>query len=270
MKTRICFVAGTKGGVGKTFAACQMVAAAEELGLSITAFDSDTENSTLKSMLPGQAEFLDDTNDDYPLDEVISAACQETPSDLILVDMKAGTSRSTMDWFAAVPWEDLLRKAEICILCSVTVDPDASRTLSPWLVYFDGLHVPVEYIIIRNAKDGKDFSFYTGIIPQSLADLKLAKHSEIEFPAMDKNYVSILNNARLTLKAAVTTGRERTRLNTVMAQARLLNFYHAFSDPLITLMAQWIPQEEQTESRKQVISQAQKRIRLRNALQLNK
>ena len=51
-----------------------------------------------------------------------------------------------------------------------------------------------------------------------------------------------------------------------MAQARLLNYYHAFSDPLITLMAQWIPEEEQTESRKQVISQAQKRIQLRNGL----
>ena len=265
MKPRICFVAGTKGGVGKTFAACQMVAAAEELGLSVAAFDSDTENSTLKNMLE-QAEFLDDTNDDYPLDKVISAAFREPAPDLILVDMKAGTSRSSMDWFAAVPWKDLLPKAEICILCSVTVDPDAARTLGPWLVYFEGLQIPVEYIIIRNAKDGKDFSFYEGIIPQSLADLTLAKHSEIDFPAMDKNYASILNNARLTLKAAITTHRDKTSLNTVMAQARLLNYYHAFSDPLIMLMAQWIPEEEQTESRKQVISQAQKRIQLRNGL----
>ena len=64
MKQRICFVAGTKGGVGKTFAACQMVAAAEELELSVAAFDSDTENSTLKNMLPGQTEFLDDTKDE--------------------------------------------------------------------------------------------------------------------------------------------------------------------------------------------------------------
>lgn len=266
MKPRICFVAGTKGGVGKTFAACQMVAAAGELGLSVAAFDSDSENSTLKNMLPGQTEFLDDTKDDYPLDKVISAAFQESVPDLILVDMKAGTSRSTMDWFAAVPWEELLPKAEICILCSVTVDPDASRTLSPWLVYFEGLQVPVEYIIIRNAKDGKDFSFYSGMIPKSLADLKLAKHTEIEFPAMDKNYASILNNARLTLKAAVSADRDRTSLNTVMAQARLLNYYHAFSDPLIALMAHWIPKEEQTESRKQVIMQAQKRIQLRNGL----
>ena len=33
MKPHICFIAGTKGGVGKSFAACHLVAAAEDLGL---------------------------------------------------------------------------------------------------------------------------------------------------------------------------------------------------------------------------------------------
>ena len=40
MKPHICFIAGTKGGIGKSFAACQMAAAAEELGLTYAAFDS--------------------------------------------------------------------------------------------------------------------------------------------------------------------------------------------------------------------------------------
>ena len=266
MKPHICFIAGTKGGVGKSFAACQLVAAAEELGLSVTAFDSDTENSTLKNLLPGKTEFLDDAHDDYPLDKVISAAFQDPAPDLTVVDMKAGTSRSSMEWFAAVPWDDLLAKADICILCSLTVDPDASRTLSPWLVYFDGLGIPVEYIIVKNAKDGRDFSFYENLIPGCLADLKQCLHTEIAFPALDKNYISVLNNAKLTLKAAITTDRTKTSLRTVMAQARLTNFYHACTDPLIAVMAQWLPEAERTENQKHTIALANRRTQLRNGL----
>ena len=266
MKPHICFIAGTKGGVGKSFAACQMVAAAEDLGLSAAAFDSDTENSTLKNLLPGKTEFLDDANDDYPLDKVISAAFQEPTPDLMVVDMKAGTSRSSMEWFAAVPWGDLLAKADICILCSVTVDPDASRTLSPWLIYFEGLDIPVEYIIVKNAKDGRDFSFYESLIPDCLAELNQCLHSEIFFPALDKNYISILNNSKLTLKAAITTDRTKTSLRTVMAQARLMNFYHACTDPLIEVMARWIPEAERTEKQRNAINQTIKRTQIRNGI----
>ena len=266
MKPHICFIAGTKGGVGKSFAACQMVGAAEDLGMSVAAFDSDAENSTLKTLLPGKTEFLDDTNDDYPLDKVISSVFKDTVPDLTVVDMKAGTSRSSMEWFAAVPWDKLLVRADVCIICSVTVDPDASRTLSPWLVYFDSLGIPVEYIIVKNSRDGRDFSFYESMIPGCLSDLKQCLHTEIVFPALDKNYISILNNAKLTLKAATTTDRSKTSLKTIMAQARLTNFYHACTDPLIAVMAEWIPETERTENQKQTIAQANKRTQLRNGL----
>ena len=266
MKPHVLFVAGTKGGVGKSFAACQLVAAAEDLGMSVTAFDSDTENSTLKNLLPGKTKFLDDTNNDYPLDDVISSLFEDTVPDFTVVDMKAGTSRNSMEWFAAVPWDKLLPRAEISILCSITVDPDATRTLSPWLVYFDRLSIPVEYIIVKNAKDGKDFSFYESMIPNCLADMKHCRHSEIIFPALDKNYISILNNAKLTLKAAISTDKSNTSLKTVMAQARLTNYYHACTDPLMMIMAHWIPEEEQTEDQKQIIAKVEKRIRLDKGL----
>ena len=77
MKPHICFIAGTKGGVGKSFAACHLVAAAEDLGLSVAAFDSDTENQTLKNLLKTRVDYLDDTDDDYPLDKVVTTAYQE-------------------------------------------------------------------------------------------------------------------------------------------------------------------------------------------------
>ena len=120
--------------------------------------------------------------------------------------------------------------------------------------------------IVKNAKDGRDFSFYENLIPGCLADLKQCLHTEIVFPALDKNYISVLNNAKLTLKAATTTDRSKTSLKTVMAQARLTNFYHACTDPLIAVMAEWVPETERSENQKQTIAQANKRTQLRNGL----
>ena len=266
MKPHICFIAGTKGGVGKSFAACHLVEAAEDLGLTVAAFDSDTENQTLKNLLKTRVDYLDDTDDDYPLDKVVTTAYQENAPQVMVVDMKAGTSRSSMNWFASVPWNELLQHADICIVCCVTVDPDASRTLSPWLLYFEQLGVPVEYVLIKNEKDGRDFSFYDSTIPDSLKSLTNCLHAEISFPAMDKKYVAILNNAKLTIKEATSTERGKTSLKTVMAQARLKNYYHAFVDPLIGIMAAWIPEAERTDKQKELISSADQRTRLRKTL----
>ena len=96
--------------------------------------------------------------------------------------------------------------------------------------------------------------------------MKQCLHTEINFPALDKNYISILNNAKLTLKAATTTDRSKTSLKTVMAQARLTNYYHACTDPLIAVMAQWIPESELTENQRHTITQAIKRTQLRSGL----
>ena len=266
MKPHICFFAGTKGGVGKSFAACQLVAAAEDLGLTVGVFDSDSENSTLKNLLKEKADFLDDVREDYPLDKVISAVYRENPPDLVVVDMKAGTSRSTLEWFASVPWDDLLQVADICIVGSLTADPDASRTLIPWLLYFDNLAIQVEFLMILNEKDGRDFSIYRKLIPPCVEELPQCRSSEITFPAMDKNYISALNNARISLKAAITTEKEKISLNSIMAQSRLRNFYRTCTDPLIRFIFRWIPDEEGTAEQRQKAMEAERRIQMRSSL----
>ena len=124
----------------------------------------------------------------------------------------------------------------------------------------------MEYVLIKNEKDGRDFSFYDSTIHDSLKSLTNCLHAEISFPAMDKKYVAILNNAKLTIKEATTTERGKTSLKTVMAQARLKNYYHAFVDPLIGIMAAWIPEAERTDKQKELIASADQRTRLRKTL----
>ena len=266
MKTRLCFIAGTKGGVGKSFAACNLLAAAEDLAMTAAVFDSDSENATLINLLGKKAEFLDDAKEDYPLDRVISRAFETNAPDLIIVDMKAGTSRSTMDWFAAVPWGRLPPKTEICVIGALTVDPDAAKTLSPWLVYFEQNLPSTEYIIILNQKDGRDFYAYQKVLRPSLLLLQKGKFNEVIFPAMDKNYISILNNRHMTLRDAIRDQKlDIPALSTIMAQARLHNYYHGFVDPLIELLARWIPQEELSDARKKTLADARKRNQARKA-----
>ena len=266
MKPHICFIAGTKGGIGKSFAACQMAAAAEELGLTYAAFDSDTENSTLKKLLKDKAEFLDDAKEDYPLDKIVTAAFAEHPRDLILVDMKAGTSRTTMEWFESVPWEELASVAEICIVGAVTVDPESVQTLMPWILYFQAVGIPVQYLIVKNEKDGKNFIAYEELLGDSWKEMKNCSCAEVTFPAMDKNYIAILNNAKVSLKTAISSARKVAPLNTIMAQSRLRNYYCRFVDPLIQVMAEWIPEKERSEDQTERIQEAVIRLRLQQSM----
>ena len=85
---------------------------AEDLGLSLTVYDTDNENRTLATLMKEHCRFLDEQKETYPLDEVINSLYESSPVTVTIVDMKAGTSRSTQEWFSSVPW-DALRKIDV-------------------------------------------------------------------------------------------------------------------------------------------------------------
>ncbi len=60
MRRMLIFMAGTKGGVGKSFASAMLAGAAEDLGLSLTVYDTDNENRTLATLMKEHCRFLDD------------------------------------------------------------------------------------------------------------------------------------------------------------------------------------------------------------------
>ena len=112
MRRMLIFIAGTKGGVGKSFASAMLAGAAEDLGLSLTVYDTDNENRTLTTLMKTHCRFLDEQKETYPLDDVINSLYESSPVTVTIVDMKAGTSRSTQEWFSSVPW-DALRKLDV-------------------------------------------------------------------------------------------------------------------------------------------------------------
>lgn len=227
MKT-IIFIAGTKGGVGKSTLAQYLYSAATELAIDVNLYDSDSENKTLVSLIDSVV-FLDDTNDSYPLDKVINDALDSQDDFLSIVDMKAGTSRSTQDWFKEVPW-DLLKISDINIYIAgcVTSDPDSSRTLGTWLDYFSIME-QVKFLVIKNEKDGTDFSaFENGLETIFLG----ANYPILTFKAMDKTYQSDLNNNRFLLKDVVNGTKSVPGRAGKMTQSRYKSYYDSYINSL--------------------------------------
>ena len=111
MRRMLIFIAGTKGGVGKSFASVMLAGAALDLGLSLRMYDTDNENRTLSTLMKTNCRFLDE-HETYPLDEVVNSLYESSPVSVTIVDMKAGTSRSTQEWFLSVPW-DAVRKIDV-------------------------------------------------------------------------------------------------------------------------------------------------------------
>lgn len=187
MRRMLIFIAGTKGGVGKSFASAMLAGAAEDLGLSLTVYDTDNENRTLATLMKTHCRFLDERKETYPLDEVINSLYESSPATVTIVDMKAGTSRSTQEWFSSVPW-DALRKIDVDVYVAgcVTSDPDSVRTFGPWLEYFHNIDFPVHYLLIKNAKDGDNFFVCDSLLEPGMREMEL-DYSVFSYHRLSRN-----------------------------------------------------------------------------------
>ena len=88
MHKLLIFIAGTKGGVGKSFAAMMMASAALDLELPVLIYDTDNENRTVSTMMKEYSFFLDEASEQYPLDSVINSLFSEEEKKVIIVDIK--------------------------------------------------------------------------------------------------------------------------------------------------------------------------------------
>ena len=237
MKQTLIFVAGTKGGVGKSFAAMMLASAALDLELPVLLYDTDDENRTVSTMMKAHSLFLDEAREQYPLDNVINSLFQEEQQKVTIVDMKAGTSRTTQEWFSSVPWEELKNiDVEIFVTGCLTSDPDSVKTFIPWLEYFRNIDFPINYLLIKNEKDGELFFTSETLLEPIIQKLKLP-HTVFVFPAIEQKYINSLNNHGISLREHYL-GNAPDILNTIMQRSRMRNHYYSITDPLIMFYAQ--------------------------------
>ena len=267
MRRMLIFIAGTKGGVGKSFASAMLAGAAEDLGLSLTVYDTDNENRTLATLMKEHCRFLDEQKETYPLDEVINSLYELSPVTVTIVDMKAGTSRSTQEWFSSVPW-DALRKIDVDVYVAgcVTSDPDSVRTFGPWLEYFHNIDFPVHYLLIKNAKDGDNFFVCDSLLEPGMREMEL-DYSVFFISPIEQEYIGKLNNNDILLRDYLHGKGPKTLLPTIMQKSRLRNHYYAITDQFIEFFASRMEANDRNESRQKILTSVQKRIALRSGAQ---
>ena len=150
---KLIIIAGTKGGIGKTFVATLLCDVALKAGKKVVLFDCDDENHTLQHIYgetESEVELINiavetDGEHEDPLDEIVNAAIRmesgRNPDDrsdtIYIADMKAGTSIRTVNWMEVFPFDLFLKmKIEFLILGVVTSDLDSAVTFAYWVRSF--------------------------------------------------------------------------------------------------------------------------------------
>lgn len=174
--SKLFLIAGTKGGIGKSYFATFLVDIAYKNNFKVHIFDADEENQTLSNFYQKMPDIamrgIIRQGTDYPLDFIVDEVAKvenidnadEKGNHIYVVDMKAGTSAETLDWIQAFPVDEMLAwKVDIVIVGCFTSDVDSVVTFLPWVKQFlpQALEKKLKFLVVKNFYHGDDFSFYS-------------------------------------------------------------------------------------------------------------
>ena len=186
--SKLFLIAGTKGGIGKSYFATFLIDIACKNNFHVHVFDADEENRTLSHLYEGASGIeihqIVRHGVDYPLDfigNVIAESEGKTVADeagnhIYVVDMKAGTSDEALNWIQAFPVDEVMEwKVEIVIVGCFTSDVDSVVTFFPWTEKFlaKAQENKLKFLVVKNFYHGEDFGFYNDNLQSVLeADLQ--------------------------------------------------------------------------------------------------
>lgn len=209
-KVELYFIAGTKGGIGKSTMAALIAEIARDKGREVEIFDCDNENRSLVSAFEAHGEdfklhVIDPDSEDkaFPLDDVINRIAEETVTGKVfVVDMKAGTSFSVQNWFKSVPVGELAANGvKINVVGCLTSDVESVNTFGVWVDYFLGESKKgnVRFVVVKNMRDGKDFSHYEQRVQKILESYDFL---ELSIPKFEGEYLEKMKRHKTTLGKA--------------------------------------------------------------------
>lgn len=209
--SKFVMIAGTKGGIGKTLIATFLADIASEHGFRPVLFDCDNENHSLSNACGGVPEFeLADIDPesaeetDYPLDSAVNRIAElESVKErkkeyFYLLDMKAGTSGSTIRWLEAFPFEYMRQLAvEVYLAGCVTADIDSCLTWGKWLREYAPLAQTgaLRFLLVRNHLAGDRFDFYDDKL-RPLQESRELRSIVIDFPELSGRYLKLIKDYR--------------------------------------------------------------------------
>ena len=234
----IIFVAGAKGGTGKSTAICLLVNFLRKQGYNPLLLDMDNENRTLSRFFPEAEKVKIDiidvdgeySHDEYSNDVLINKALEGEK--LVVADLKAGTGRGTLDWWSKLPFSQLSHIKFIC-LASINNSPDSVQSFFNWA---NTLQNRVAYIVCKNKRDGVICADYDESFEGIRFHETTEKLYEVTIPDF-KRYMTELERLNLTtmevldaIEADATADKTITgkrislELKNLLVRARLEDF----------------------------------------------
>jgi len=184
--SRIVFVTGDKGGVGKSFFSRLLLDHYLNDGRTVHAYDTDKTNSTLFRFYESleRKEFtLDqlDTDNQGELDEMMNNAVSLKDS-VFMIDCGARTMDKLRSWMTEIGFLSLAKEHKVNVTIAFVIGPekDCVQILKDSL---DTFKDQVDYVVVKNSARGKEFLVYDESKTRTRI-LKEYKGFEIEIPAL--------------------------------------------------------------------------------------
>ncbi len=199
--SKIHFIGGEKGGVGKSVLARLLAQYHIDRGLPFTAFDSDRSHGALLRFYGdySQAVNLDDF---ASADQVMEAALAADRD--ILVDLAAQTAQPLQRWIEQNDLLSLAAAEQIPVLFWHVLDDgaDGIALLDALLDRYGG---GAGYVVVKNHGRGRDFSGYEASRAQARA-LELGALG-LDLPELNAATMRKIDHAGTSLWAAAQSGK---------------------------------------------------------------
>lgn len=223
MKKRIDLILNSKGGVGKSFLAANLVQYLKDQKLSHVAIDTDNANSTLKRS-HAEALFVN-VGERHELDAIFTALDSQP---VVVVDGRAASTDQFLKYFDEIELADLLGKLKASMTVIIPVCHEADSVAQVKLLS-DVLGNHVDYVVVKNTGLSQHFQLYE----QSQVRKRLTgelKGREMVMPKLHDWLVAKLNAENLTVTQAIATDKI-----TLMDRQRLKSWQRRFNEQLETV-----------------------------------
>jgi hypothetical protein len=229
MSSKVHFVGGEKGGVGKSVMARLLVQWAIDKELPFVAVDADASHGSLLRHYPTYARRVDLARLESA-DEILSLALDADRR--VIVDLPAQGDRAIATWMSEAGILDLARESDIDIVFWHVMD-DGRDSITTLARLLERHGAKARYVIVENLGRGKEFSLFDRSPARAAADAVGAltiRLPELYAPAMRK-----IDRSDGSLWAAVHNQEFAPELFTRMDRQRIKVWMQAVYDQLARL-----------------------------------
>jgi len=196
--SKVHFVGGEKGGVGKSVVARVLVTWCAERGLPFRAFDADGSHGALLRHYPGQAKPVDLT--DFEQADGLLTAAEALPGGRVIVDLPARGDGAVAAWLAEGDIAALAAGMQIELVFWHVLDDgkDAITALGRGL---ERHRPPARHVVVENLGRGFRFALFDQSATRAAAEA--AGVPIIQFPELHPPLMRKLDRSDASFAAAV-------------------------------------------------------------------